>query len=369
MAVSDVSFNTALTQQQNTANATGKLAEDFSQFLTLLTIQLQNQDPLSPMDTTEFTNQLVAFAGVEQQINSNQKLDSIVALQLNNALSSAQNYIGKDVSYVSSEFDYSGAPKTIKYSMGAEAVTSKINIYDESGAIIYTVDAGKTAGAHEFIWDGTTKSGAKAEPGTYEFKIEALDADDKPVEVSSVVTGRVRGTEMQNGQVFLLVGDRAVALSTVINTNTNGTGSNEGLTMALSYVGLDVTYNNNEVLFNGSAPVSMNYTLDEKAAQSKYIVKNSSGQTVYVGNAALTAGAHTLTWNGQRSDGTMAAAGEYTIEIAALDSYDQPVEAQTVGSGRVTGVETKNGELRLVVNNGVSIPLIDILSANVPEDA
>ncbi len=369
MAVSDVSFNTALAQQQNTSNATGKLAEDFSQFLTLLTIQLQNQDPLSPMDTTEFTNQLVAFAGVEQQINSNQKLDSLVALQLGNALSSAQSYIGKEISYVSTEFDYTGAPQTIKYSMGAEATTSKINIYDESGTIIYTADAGKTAGAHEFVWDGTTKSGNKAEPGTYEFKVEALDGADKPIDVSSVVSGRVRGTEMQNGQVFLLVGDRAVALSTVINTNTNGAGGNEGLTMALSYVGLDVTYNNNEVLFNGSAPVSMDYTLDENAVQSKYIVKNSSGQTVYVGNASLTEGSHTLTWNGQRSDGSTAPAGEYTIEIAALNSSDQPVDAQTIAGGRVTGVETKNGELRLVVDNTTSIPLIDILSANVPEDA
>ena len=78
--VSDVTINSALNQQQKTESAKTGLAEDFAQFLTLLTVQLQNQDPLSPMDTTEFTNQLVAFTGVEQQINTNQKLDSLVAM-------------------------------------------------------------------------------------------------------------------------------------------------------------------------------------------------------------------------------------------------------------------------------------------------
>ena len=102
--VSNVTINTALDQQSKTAAAQDKLATDFSQFLSLLTTQLQHQDPLSPMDTTEFTNQLVAFTGVEQQINTNQKLDSLVSLQLGNAMGSALGYVGLDVSYISSEF-------------------------------------------------------------------------------------------------------------------------------------------------------------------------------------------------------------------------------------------------------------------------
>ena len=83
--VGDVSIGTALNQQAQTNSSSVGLASDFNQFLILLTTQLQHQDPLSPMDTTEFTNQLVAFSGVEQQINTNQKLDSLVSLQLGNA--------------------------------------------------------------------------------------------------------------------------------------------------------------------------------------------------------------------------------------------------------------------------------------------
>src|SRR5262245_23655597 len=150
MAINPVSINTALDQQSKTDAASAGLATDFNDFLILLTTQLQNQDPLNPMDTTEFTNQLVAFAGVEQQINTNQKLDSLVSLGLGSALGNAQSYIGKVVSYVSSEFNYTGTPSDIRYSIGADAVSSKISIYDESGKVVYTAEAGKTAGVHNF---------------------------------------------------------------------------------------------------------------------------------------------------------------------------------------------------------------------------
>ena len=368
MAVTNVNYDSVLTQQQKTNAASGKLADDFSQFLTLLTIQLQNQDPLSPMDTTEFTNQLVAFSGVEQQINTNQKLDALVAMQLGDALSGAQSYVGKNVSYVSSEFEFTGVPTNIKYSMPLAAESSKIDILDEAGEVVYTINGEKTAGPHDFTWNGTTRTGAKAAGGTYEFRVTAFDENDEKIEVTSVVNGKVRGTEVQNGQVFLLVGERAVGLDTVINTSTTNINNNDGLTMALSYVGLDVTYKNNEVLFNGTAPVSMNYTLDDDAEQSTYIVKNGTGQIVYTGNAALTEGSHTLTWNGQTNAGGTAPAGQYTIEVAALDQNDNPVTTRTIGTGRVTGVETVNGELCLMIG-GRSIPIFDILSASVPPTA
>ena len=365
MAVSPVSINTALDQQSKTDAASTQLSKDFNEFLILLTTQLQNQDPLSPMDTTEFTNQLVAFAGVEQQINTNQKLDSLVSLGLGNALGSAQSYIGKEISYISSEFTHSDTPSKIRYSMGANSVTSKISIYDESGKMIYSADAAKSAGVHEFIWDGSLTSGGKAGPGTYEVKIDALDINGQAVQATSVVSGVVRGTETQNGQIYLLVGERAVALSNVLNTNTgNNASTNDGLTMALNYVGMDVTFEDESILYSGTGPVNVNYSLDNNAVQSQVVVKDSQGNVVYTANASKTKGAHTLAWNGKFSDGTQAPAGEYTVTIDAIDAQDKRIGTQVIGSGRVTGVETNNGELFLAVGNE-TIPLIDILSANV----
>ncbi len=218
--VSDVTVNTALDAQSRTAQAQTGLAEDFAQFLTLLTTQLQNQDPLSPMDTTEFTNQLVAFTGVEQQINTNQKLDDLVALQLNNSMGSSLGYVGLNASYVSSEFFSDGEkPVTINYALNDVSVQADLRITDTSGDVIFETSAATAAGSHEFIWDGKDNFGNPVEPGTYNIQIDALDANDNAVGSSTVVEGRVRGVETQNGLIFLLIGERAVSLGNVLNVS------------------------------------------------------------------------------------------------------------------------------------------------------
>lgn len=95
----DVTLTGAMNKAQTTQRQGLKLAEDFDQFLNLLTTQLQNQDPLNPMDSNEFTNQIVQFSQVEQAINTNQKLDSLVSLQLASISGAALNYVGMDISY------------------------------------------------------------------------------------------------------------------------------------------------------------------------------------------------------------------------------------------------------------------------------
>ncbi len=218
--VANVTLGTALDQQSKTQAAKSGLAEDFSQFLNLLTIQLQNQDPLNPMDTTEFTNQLVAFTGVEQQINTNQKLDSIVSLQLGNAMGSALGYVGMDVSYVSSEFNYDGSTDAkITYALDGQAVKGKVRIYDEAGVLVYETDAETSVGKHDFAWNGLDKNGKPAAAGTYEVKVDTIGPDGKAVGYSTVVSGRVRGVETQGGLVFLLVGARAVSTGNVLNAS------------------------------------------------------------------------------------------------------------------------------------------------------
>lgn len=201
-----------------TTQQTVGLAQDFQQFLTLLTTQLQNQDPLSPMDSTEFTNQLVQFSQVEQQINSNQKLDSLLALQLSSISSVALGYVGMDISYVSSEMNYDGStPVDINYALSSEAVTCRVNIYNDEGTLVYSGDAPKNTGTNKFTWSGQTTGGATVEEGTYTVSIDALDKDGKAIENTTVVTGRVEGIETQNGVVYVLVGERAVSIGNIVN--------------------------------------------------------------------------------------------------------------------------------------------------------
>ncbi len=216
----DVTLSGAINKANNTAQQSVKLAEDFTQFLTLLTTQLQNQDPLSPMDSTEFTNQLVQFSQVEQSINTNKKLDDMLALQLGSISRVALGYVGMDVTYTSAEMDWTGEkPVEINFGLASQASVSKVNIYDEAGVLVRSMSAPTSVGAQKVVWDGKDNNGNVLETGTYSVKVDVADKDGKPMTVSTAVTGNVRGIESQDGVVFLLVGERAIALNSVINAS------------------------------------------------------------------------------------------------------------------------------------------------------
>ena len=216
--VSDVTFSGQAVQAQQTAQQSVTLAEDFTQFLQLLTTQLQNQDPLSPMDSNEFTNQLVQFSQVEQAINSNTKLDDLVALQLGNSATQALGYVGLDVQYVSAEVALEqGSPTTIRYSLDGPATSSTINIFNEEGNLVFSAPADKSAGAHEFEWSGRDFVNNELPSGTYVVRVDSTDATDEVVETTTVVQSRVKGIEQQNGIVYALVGERAVPISSILN--------------------------------------------------------------------------------------------------------------------------------------------------------
>lgn len=217
---SDVTLSGAITKANNTAQQSVKLAEDFTQFLTLLTTQLQNQDPLSPMDSTEFTNQLVQFSQVEQSINTNQKLDDLLALQLSSISNVALGYVGMDITYTSAEMDWNGTkPVDVNFGLSAQASVAKVNVYNEEGTLVRSMSAPTSVGAQKVTWDGRDNNGNMMEAGTYSVKVDAADKDGKPMTVSTAVSGNVRGIESQDGVVYLLVGERAIALNSVINAS------------------------------------------------------------------------------------------------------------------------------------------------------
>lgn len=215
---SDINLSTVLTDTQQTQGQQVQLAQDLDDFLTLLTTQLQNQDPLNPMDSTEFTNQIVQFSQVEQMINQNQKLDSLLQLELAGISSVALGYVGLDASYIGTELSYDGTNSpTITYSLGGEATIATLTILDEEGNVVRTEQVPKSIGKHDFLWDGNDSNGFALPAGTYSINIGAADNDGNTVDSTTVVSGRVRGIESQNGVVFLLVGERAVPISQIIN--------------------------------------------------------------------------------------------------------------------------------------------------------
>ncbi len=362
--VTDVTSTGAAQQAVNTGSQRIALAEDFSQFLTLLTTQLQNQDPLSPMDSTEFTNQLVQFSQVEQQINANAKLDNLVALQLASISSVALGYVGMDISYISSEMNYDGkTPIDITYALSEEAVSAKVNIYDEAGELVYSSDAPKGAGMNAFTWNGIKTNGEAVSSGTYTVKVDALDKNDEAIENTTVVTGHVSGIETQNGVVYVLVGERAVPISSIVNANAKTTQTSNAAS-ALGYVGMDVTYQTPNLVYSG-APVEIGYNLTEKAARSTLKIYDDGGTLVYSADISQMPGNNVFTWNGKKTDGSNLATGNYRVEIDAITTENNRIDAYSYLSGRVNGVESKGGVAHVVIN-GRAVPASSVLTATQP---
>jgi len=199
------------TQDQQTLNG------NFDEFLSLLTTQLKNQDPLSPMDSTQFTNQLVQFSGVEQQIKGNDTLNKLLTMQTLNMTALGVSFIGKDVEVAGNNFVSDGVKSSsMSYTMPDGAAVGTISITNADGEVVYSKDADVTAGSHNFTWDGKDSVGNPMPAGTYTFKVSAQSATKDALNVTTYVPGHVSSLESaDDGTLLLNVSGQSVPLTDV----------------------------------------------------------------------------------------------------------------------------------------------------------
>lgn len=197
-------------QTQTSSGAT--LAANFETFLTLLTTQLRNQNPLDPMDTNQFTQQLVQFAGVEQQLKTNDTLTALLLSSQTAQAGAALNLVGKHVTAFGDTTMMKDGAASWTLNSPKDGVTAKVTIRDQNGAIVYSGDASLKEGDQPFEWDGRKNDGTKAKDGLYTISVEAKDEAGAAVEVTSEVEGLVDGVDLSTGQAILLIGDMRVPL-------------------------------------------------------------------------------------------------------------------------------------------------------------
>src|SRR5262245_46797803 len=155
----DLSGITNTTNSEATSSRT-RLSDNYDTFLVLLTAQLQNQDPLAPMDSTQFTQQLVQFSQVEQQIRTNEQLEGLVGQYQAASAGAALSYLGKDAIIEADETYLTGGEANWAYRLPENAQTMTISVKDMQGRTIYeTTTAARTAGEHLFTWDGKKADG------------------------------------------------------------------------------------------------------------------------------------------------------------------------------------------------------------------
>lgn len=197
-----------------------KLAEDFDTFLLLLTTQLENQDPTEPLDTNEFTNQLVQFSSVEQAIQTNDLLEDLVGLEGSNSLSSAVNYVGRFVDAEGNAGQLVGGMGTFAYELDAAASGTQIIITDTGGRAVFRGEAPSEAGRHRVTWDSINSFTGEQEPdGTYNIYVNPVDREGNPLEgkFRTFTTGPVTGAEVIDGNVILNVAGTNVPISDVVS--------------------------------------------------------------------------------------------------------------------------------------------------------
>ncbi|WP_374385080.1 flagellar hook assembly protein FlgD [Dongia sp.] len=189
---------------------------NYEAFLTLLTTQLQNQDPLNPMDTAEFTNQLVQYADVEQAIQTNDTLNDLLSLVSWNTNTLALSYIGKSVTYASEYGMLTDGEATWRYDLPEEAESVTITVKDQDGNIVYQ-GAGDTAkGKNSFTWDGKDADGNSLEDGVYSISVDARNATGGEIESDIYGTGTITNVSTSGDEIVLLVGDLALSISSIV---------------------------------------------------------------------------------------------------------------------------------------------------------
>lgn len=197
-------------------NSKQKLAEDLNQFMNLLVTQLQHQDPLDPMDPNEFTSQLVQFASVEQQIQSNANLEDMLKLQQTSLLGTVVGYIGKQVEVSGNHMPLENGAATAHYEISANADTTTITVTDSSGKPVYFTEGETDAGRHAFSWDGKDSLGFQLDDGIYTITVSSLDGAEEAIDVAHTVTGTVTGVSNDNGAAVVSLGEADYSVDNVL---------------------------------------------------------------------------------------------------------------------------------------------------------
>jgi flagellar basal-body rod modification protein FlgD len=193
------------------------LAGNFDTFLQLLTTQLKNQDPLSPLDTNQFTQELVEFASVEQQVNTNSNLQTLITLQQTTEATSAMQFLGTTVTANGSTATLSnatGSPATWSINSAGPA-TANITITNSSGQTAFTGTATLNAGTQTYAWNGKGNSSVVWPDGNYTLTISATGANGQPVTVSTQVQGVVTGINLSQNPPQLTVGGQSIPINQI----------------------------------------------------------------------------------------------------------------------------------------------------------
>ena len=212
-----VTTNASAITDAKTQAASTKLSADYDMFLKLLTAQMQNQDPLDPMDTAQYTQQLVQYSQVEQSIEQTSTLKTMLATMGTQNLTQASSLIGRSVEIDSATAGVAaGAPAQWVWDAPRNVNSMTATIKDEKGKVVDTREVKAGAASGTFEWDGKTSAGKELAAGNYTVSMEALDASGNKLAVTPHAVGKVADVQLENGNVLVTVNGMQVASSKLV---------------------------------------------------------------------------------------------------------------------------------------------------------
>ncbi len=216
MTVSPTAASTTTTTQTASQKSQASLSSDLNSFLSLLTTQLKNQDPLDPVKSTEFTSQLAQFASVEQGIQTNSNLEKLIAASNGNQSLTAVSYMGKYVEAKGDTMALKSGAANFSYNLPSAASGVVFVIQNDAGVPVATVSGDPSAGNHSITWDGRDGQGMQLPDGNYKITATAVDKNGQPIDLQTYTVGTVDGVDNSDGTVNISINGVVVPLSDVV---------------------------------------------------------------------------------------------------------------------------------------------------------
>jgi flagellar basal-body rod modification protein FlgD len=205
--VSAAGTGSSTSTSSTSSTATTGIADNFQTFLTLLTTQLQNQNPMDPLDTNQFTQQLVQFAGVEQQLRSNEQLKSLIEIEKSAQATQALVYVGNTVAVDGSKAQFD---KSATWNFKSDKdTTATITITNSTGLTAYSGSYTLKQGGSSFVWDGKGNDGVQWPAGTYTLTATGKDSSGNNVSISTEVQGVVDSVDLSASPPLLSIGGQS----------------------------------------------------------------------------------------------------------------------------------------------------------------
>jgi len=209
-------ISSAASTSTGTSTDQTALSQNYELFLSILTTQIRNQNPLEPMDANQFTQQLVQYSTVEQQIKTNDSMSTLISTLSTSVATSLVGYVGADITAEGSTTTLANGSATWKYNLPEAAGSAEITIRNTAGTVVHQETVKNLPeGDGTYAWDGKTSSGTTANDGVYQMTIKAKNSDGDTIKTTTTISGKVTSVDYTGTEVLLKIGDLGVPLASI----------------------------------------------------------------------------------------------------------------------------------------------------------